>query len=251
MYALITGASSGIGREMAIQLAEKNVDLILVARRHERLMNLREAIVNKYGVDVVTYPIDLNNEQSLYTLHNSCQQYDVRIVVNCAGFGKMGLFHDIPLEEDLDMIKTNVTAVHVLTKLFSKSMTRGVILNVASIAAFSPVPLLSTYGATKAYVQSLSRAVNYEMKRSGRPIRVITMCPGPVNTEFNKVAHGSFLMPGMSAKKCAKYAVDGIFGNKEMVLPGFVPKATHILSKIIPTAIQLPIEYFVEQCKKK
>ena len=250
MYALITGASSGIGKEMAIQLAEKDVNLILVARRHERLLDLQKTIQKTHPVNVIVYPIDLTNEPSLYALHKSCQNYDVRIVVNCAGFGKMGLFLDTPLEEELDMIKTNVTAVHILTKLFADSMQRGVILNVASIAAFAPVPLLSAYGATKAYVQSLSRAVNYELKKSGKNVRVTTLCPGPVDTEFNAVAHGGFKIPGMPPKKCAKYAVDGIFHKKELILPGFVPKAMHILSRITPTALQLPIEYFIESCKK-
>lgn len=250
MYAVITGASSGIGKEMAKLLAEKNYNLILAARREDRLKELKQEIQNEHSVEVILCPTDLCKTEDIHRLYEESISYNPDIIINCAGFGKMGMFLDIPLEEDLDMIQTNVTALHILTKRFASSMKEGVILNVASIASFAPVPLLSTYGATKAYVQSLSRAVNYEMKRSHKNVHVMTLCPGPIATEFCKVAHGGFTVPEASAESVAKKAIRGIFKKKNMVVPGFFPKFCHVGYKLLPNSWIFPSEYSSQVCKK-
>ena len=249
MYVLVTGASSGIGREMARCFAACGCDLILAARRLERLQEIGAELAADYGCHVIVKQTDLTNERQVRALHAACLPFDPQIVVNCAGFGKMGYFSDIKLEDELDMIQTNVTAVHILTKLFAKTMSEGTILNVSSIASFAPVPLLAAYGATKAYVQSLSRAVNYELKKQHKPVRVAVLCPGPVSTEFNDVANATFRIPSMTAQTCARLAVDGIFAGKGVVLPGFIPHAMNLLAKLTPAAIVMPIEYVGEKAK--
>ena len=251
MYVLITGASSGIGREMARCFAECGYDLILAARRLERLQELGAELADTYGCHVLTKQTDLTDEHQVRALHAACLPLDPEIVVNCAGFGKMGYFSDIALEDELDMVKTNVTAVHILTKLFAQTMSEGTILNVSSIASFAPVPLLAAYGATKAYVQSLSRAVNYELKKQGKPVQVAVLCPGPVSTEFNDVADATFRIPAMSAKTCAWLAVDGILSHRKVILPGLIPHAMNVLAKITPASIVMPIEFLGEKAKMK
>ena len=251
MYVLITGASSGIGREMARCFAECGCDLILAARRLERLQELGSELAATYGCHVIVKQTDLNDEHQVRALHAACLPLDPTVVVNCAGFGKMGYFTDISLEDELDMIKTNVTAVHILTKLFAQTMSKGTILNVSSIASFAPVPLLAAYGATKAYVQSLSRAVNYELKKQGKPVQVAVLCPGPVSTEFNDVADASFRIPAMSAKTCARLAVNGIFAARNVILPGLIPHAMNILAKLTPAALVMPFEFLGEKAKMK
>ncbi len=249
MYVLITGASSGIGREMARCFAECGCDLILAARRLERLQELGAGLADTYGCHVLTKQTDLTDEHQVRALHAACLPLDPAVVVNCAGFGKMGYFSDIALEDELDMVKTNVTAVHILTKLFAQTMNEGTILNVSSIASFAPVPLLAAYGATKAYVQSLSRAVNYELKKQDKPVQVAVLCPGPVSTEFNDVANASFRIPAMSAKTCAWLAVDGILSHRKVILPGLIPHAMNVLAKLTPAALVMPIEYIGEKAK--
>ncbi len=249
MYVLITGASSGIGREMARCFAEVGCDLILAARRLERLQELGAELADEYGCHVLIKQTDLNDERQVQALHAACLPLDPSVVVNCAGFGKMGYFTNITLEDELNMIKTNVTAVHILTKLFAKTMSEGTILNVSSIASFAPVPLLAAYGATKAYVQSLSRAVNYELKKQGKPVKVAVLCPGPVSTEFNDVADATFRIPSMAASTCAWFAVNGILSNRNVILPGFIPHAMNLLAKLTPAALVMPFEFIGEKAK--
>lgn len=249
MYALITGASSGIGKEMAKQLAERGTNIILVARRIHRLTYLKKALEQKYKIHVVTMQFDLSVKENCYALFDACREYPVRILINNAGFGKAGRFDHIPLDEELSMINTNVTAVHILTKLFASHMKNGRILNVASIAGFVPTPLMSTYGATKSYVLSLSRAVNYEMKRTGKNVHVSVLCPGPVATEFNAVAGADFSLRSLSASQCAKEAIDGLFKKKDIIIPGLMTKIMRQLSRITPENLLLPIEYIVQTKK--
>ncbi len=249
MYAVVTGASSGIGREIAFELARKHVDIILVARRLERLITLKSEIEEKYAVDVVCYPCDLTNENRCYQLFEDCKQYPVGVLINNAGFGKTGNFTDIPLDEEISMIQTNITALHILTKLFANHMSKGYILNVASIAAFCPVPIMATYGATKAYVLSLSRAINYELKLQKKEVSVSVLCPGPVDTEFNEVAGANFTLRSISAKDCAKVAVQGLIRRQEVIVPDNTTKLMRYLSKFAPTKLALPIEYQIQMKK--
>lgn len=249
MYALITGASSGIGMELAKQLALKNYDMIITARRMENLLRLKEEINNISPVDVIVKSCDLSVPENCMNLVEECRNYHVTLVVNNAGFGKVGPFEKIALEDELRMISTNITALHIFTKLFSQSMDQGLILNVGSIAGFQPDPMMSTYGATKSYVIKLSRAVNYEFKRQGKNVHISVLCPGPVDTEFNKVAGCTFNLRSISAKRCAKVALRGLFKKKSVIIPGFSEKLAHFFVKFIPTRLVLPVEIKMQSQK--
>ena len=167
MKALITGASSGIGRDMARVLADKGYDLILVARNVERLEALKEELKNEYKVNVEYLSIDLSKRENCLDLYNKVK--DIDILVNNAGLGDFGEFSETELTKDFSIIDTNITSVHILTKLYLKDMKEknsGKILNVASIAGFMPGPLMATYYASKNYVVRLSEAIREELHKS-------------------------------------------------------------------------------------
>jgi hypothetical protein len=249
MYALITGASSGIGREMALMLAKKGYSLILVARREERLIKLKNQLTARYSIEVETAVYDLSKREDCLSLCKAYQAYPVEVLVNGAGFGKIGYITETPLEEQLSMIDTNVTALHILSRQFAKQMTHGYILNIASIAAFQPGPFLATYGATKAYVASLSIALGYELKKRGKDISVTTLCPGPVDTEFDSVAGTSFSLPSISAKECAKAGLIGMFRKQRLVVPSLAIKASYLATKLSPLEAVLPVTYRIQHSK--
>lgn len=249
MYALVTGASSGIGLEIAKLLARRRYNLILVARRENRLINLKKHLESKYNINVITKECDLSKEENCYQLFEDSKELDVRVLINNAGFGKIGYFDTIPLENELDMIRTNIIAPHILTKLFIKEKTEGFILNVASMAGFQPGPVMATYGATKAYLLNLSLSVNYELQRSNKSIHITTLCPGPVDTEFNKVANADFNLSSITARQCAKEAVRGLFERKEVVVPSINMKLLRIASKLAPLKIILPMEFRIQTKK--
>ena len=251
MYALITGASSGIGREMAILLGRQGYDLILVARRTDRLLKLQEKLAKHMDIQVLIKPYNLSERKNCIQLHEECKGLDVRIVVNNAGFGKVGDSFVLPLEEELEMIDTNIVAVHTLTKLFAKTMIKGNILNVASIAAFYPIPLMSTYGATKSYVVNYSKACNYELKRQGKPVHVSVLCPGPVDTEFDQVANVTQSLGNISARECAKAGLQGMFAGKTLIYPKKMTGMLAMISGMLPDAIILPVEYYLQNKKRK
>ncbi|SFR98188.1 hypothetical protein SAMN05661086_03043 [Anaeromicropila populeti] len=251
MYAIITGASSGIGKEISTLLAARKYNLILVARRKDRLELLKSKLEKKYSISVYIEVMDLNNAKNCFLLFEKYKAFPLSILVNNAGFGKVGHFSDCSLQNELDMIQTNIVALHILTKLFIKNVNRGNILNVASMAAYTPSPVLATYGATKSYVYSLSRAINYELKKQHKAIHITTLCPGPVDTEFHAVANASMSMHLQDVKSCAKAAVDGMFHNKSVVIPGFSMRLLHILIKISPVSWALPLEYLIQSSKKQ
>ena len=204
MKALITGASSGIGRDMARELAKRGCDLILVARRRNRLEEIKNEIT---GVSVETIECDVSTEENCIKLYNSVKDKGVDMLVNNAGFGLAGEFLSTDLNKELNMIKTNVVAVHMLTKLFLKDFAekdRGIILNVASSAAYMAGPYLSTYYATKNYVRRLTEAVYRELKEKNSNVSVSVLCPGPVNTEFNDVANVKFALKRLSSEYVAR-----------------------------------------------
>lgn len=235
--ALITGASSGIGREIALLLAARGYGLILTARREDRLQALAQKIQAEYKVDTVVLAADLADRAACKALHERAARYDVEVLINNAGFGACGDFAGLPLDNELAMLDTNVAAVHILTKLFLRDFVRkdrGYILNVASSAGLMPGgPWMATYYATKAYVLSLTRAVAQELAEKKSRVRVCALCPGPVDTEFNAVAKVKFSMKGISSARCAKIAVEGLFKGKRVILPGMpiaaLPVAIHLL----------------------
>ena len=248
MKALITGASSGIGRSFAYILADMGYDLILVARRKNKM----EAIKNSVSVNTDIYSIDISTTFNCHKLYNAVKNEDIDIIINAAGFGLIGDFKDTNLDRELDMIDLNIKAVHTLTKLFLKDFVkkdRGYILNVASLAAFEPGPLMATYYATKAYVYSLTTAINYELKKINSNVYVGCLNPGPVDTEFNKVAKVKFNLKSQTSDYVVKYAINKMFKKKKIIIPGFRIKLGYIASKFLPINLILHYTYNAQEKK--
>lgn len=249
MYAMITGASSGIGREMAILLAKRGYDLILIARRQKRLEELKSKLQKRYSIHIELGVYDLSSRDSCLALCEKYKDYPIEILINGAGFGKVGYITEVPLKSQLSMIDTNITALHILSQQFAKQMKKGYILNIASIAAFQPGAFLATYGATKAYAASFSMALGYELKKQHKNISVTTLCPGPVATEFDAVAGTNFSLPSISARECAKKGLRGMFQKKRLVLPSFTTKSSYLAVKLAPLALVIPLTYRIQKSK--
>lgn len=245
MKALITGASSGIGKNMAYVLANKGIDLILVARNKDELLKIKANV--KVNVEVIE--LDLLKEKNVFKLYEMCKDRSIDILINNAGFGLFGLFTETDLARELEMIDLNIKAYHILTKLFLKDFVEkdnGYILNVASSAGFMAGPRLSTYYATKNYVLKLTMAINEELRQSGSNVVVSALCPGPVNTNFNKVAHGEFSIKEASPKYVAEYAINKLFKKKMIIIPTFRIKLGIFLLRILPYRIQLIYCYHIQ-----
>ena len=240
MKVLITGASSGIGYSMAKYLNNLGYELVLVARNKKKLEKIRDEL----GSNIKVISMDLSILDNCIKLHDMVR--DVDILINNAGFGLFGEFYDIDLDKELDMIDINIKALHVLSKLYLSDMIirdSGRILNVASIAGFMPGPLLSTYYATKNYVVRLSQGIREELRVSKSNVRVSVLCPGPVKTNFDNVAGVKFSLKGMDSDYVAKYAIDKMFKNKFIIVPGLSIKMLRVLSKIIPDSLLVRFVY--------
>ena len=248
MKALITGASSGIGKDMARYLASLGHDLILVARRKERLEELQKEL----KVKVRIIPLDLEKEENCYQLYEQVKKEDIDILINNAGFGLFGMFDKTDLNRELEMIDLNIKAVHILTKLFLQDFVkkdRGYILNVASSAGFLAGPRLNTYYATKNYVLKLTMAIYEELRHQNSHVVISALCPGPVATEFNKVAHGKFSLKEMPSPKVAKIAIDKLFKKKLLIIPGLSNKVGIFLARFLPYKWQLKFVYQIQKRK--
>lgn len=248
MKALVTGASSGIGYEIAKYLSDLNYDLIVVARDKGKLDSLVKEV--KTQVKIIT--LDLNVEENCLKLYKMCKDDNVDILVNNAGFGLFGKFTETDLEVELNMINTNIKAVHILTKLFLKDMKKrnsGYILNVSSAASFQPGPLMATYYATKAYVLRLTTALYEEQRREKTNIVVSVLCPGPVKTNFNNIANVEFSVKPLSSKYVAKYAINQMFKRKLIIIPGLYMKLSYIFSRFLPIKSILKITYNIQRKK--
>lgn len=248
MKALITGASSGIGRDMARYLSKLGYDLVIVARNKGALDNLKKEL--KTNVEVVE--MDLSKNENCYKLYEQVKNVD--ILINNAGFGLFGNFTETDLEKEISMIETNIIALHILTKLYLKDMVKknnGHILNVASIAGFMPGPLMASYYASKNYVVSLTRAIRKELKKNKSSVKLSLLCPGPVNTNFNSVANVKFKAKGLSSEYVAKYAVDKMLKNKFIILPGISIKFAKFFAKIMPSNLIEEFCYHIQVAKNK
>lgn len=248
MKALITGASSGIGRDMAISLARRGYDLILVARREERLCELAARL----PVHVETIALDLAAKGSCRALYERVKGEDIDILVNNAGKGLFGAFDETDLGQELEMLSVNIKAVHILTKLFLpdfKAKNRGHILNVASSAAFLPGPLLSSYYASKAYVLRLSQAISEELRRCGSRVKISVLCPGPVQTEFDKVADVTFSSPALKSADVAEYAVREMLKGRLVIVPGVQMKFLRTAERFVPDKLLLRAVWHVQKRK--
>ncbi len=249
MKALITGAGSGIGRDMAKYLALKGYDLILVGRDKSKL----EELQNLLKVNSQIIIADLSDSTKVKEVYVMTKNENIDILVNNAGFGAFGNFYETDLNTEIDMVNTNVVAVHLLTKLYLRDMVKrdsGYILNVASSAAFGPGPLMATYYATKAYVNNLTEAINEELRRAGSKVFVCSLCPGPVDTNFNNVAGVRFGVKAMKSDEVARYAIDSMFKKKVVITPGFKMKMALFGRRFISRKMIRKITYNIQKSKQ-
>lgn len=250
MKALITGASSGIGKDIAKELAKRGYDLVLVARNTERLNQVKEDIEKNSKVKIEIVSKDISLDENCIELFNEFKNID--ILINNAGFGGYGEFDESDLDKELQMIKTNIVAYHVLTKFYLKEMkktNKGKILNVASIAGFMPGPLMATYYSTKAYVVRLSQAIREELRRDKSKVKISILCPGPVDTNFNSVANVKFAIKGRTSEFVAKYTVKKLLKGKFYIFPGIEIKLGIFFAKIIPHKLIAKITYILQKQK--
>jgi len=233
MKVLITGASSGIGENLAKYMSSLGYDLFLVSRDKIKT----EKIFKNLKVKVKSFELDLTKEENCFKLYEEVKNENIDILINNAGFGDAGNFSETNLEKELDMINLNVKAYHILTKLFLKDFVKrdyGRILNVASIAGFMPGPYMATYYATKAYVLNLTIATYEELKQSHSNVKICALCPGPVKTNFNNVANVKFSIGSLESSYVSKYAIDQMFKNKLIIIPGIGMKVNKVFVRIMP-----------------
>lgn len=250
MKAIITGASSGLGKEFAIQLSKLGYDLVLVARRKDKLKEIKQQL--ETNVEIVC--LDLSFPTNCIKLYKKYKKDNIDLFINNAGFGVFGEFDETPLDKELEMIDTNIIAVHTLTKLFLQKFKKdnsGHILNVASSAAFQPGPLMSSYYASKAYVYNLSAAIYEELRKDNSNVRISVLCPGPVNTEFNDVAGVKFGVKALESNNVVQYTIKMMQKGKLRIIPGFSMRLLIFLEKFVPYKLLLKITYKIQKKKVK
>ncbi|MCD8355596.1 MAG: SDR family oxidoreductase [Clostridia bacterium] len=247
--ALITGASSGIGRDIARELSRRGWRLLLVARRRDRLEELSKELHTPCRV----YVCDISREENCHWLYEHTKEQDVSFLVNAAGFGLFGNFVDTDLNREMEMIDVNIKAVHILTKLFLQDFVKkdaGCILNVASSAGFMAGPLLSTYYATKNYVVRLSEAISEELRSMGSAVTISCLCPGPVDTEFNQTAGvAGFSVKALASEKVARLAVRQALAGKLLIIPGAAVRLGAVFSRFVPEKPLLRIVHGIQKGK--
>ena len=250
MKALVTGASSGIGRDMAIYLGELGYDVILVSRDENRLKETASKILTKTEI----YPCDLTGRDNCFRLYEKYKNEDIDLLVNGAGFGLFGNTWETDINKEMKMIDVNINALHILTKLFLGDMVKkdkGRILNIASSAGFFAGPVLNTYYATKNYVLKWTEAIYEELRRAKSNVHISCLCPGPVDTNFNKVAGGSFTVKALDSEYVSKYAIDRCLKNKLLIIPGFGVRCGVFFNRFLPTKLSLKIVYNIQKKKVK
>ena len=249
MQALITGASSGMGREMALYLGSLGWDLILVARRGDRLINLKDELPKNIQVQTVAMDISVTeNAKSLYNRFSG----SVDMLINNAGFGLYGEFTSLDLDRELSLINTNITAVLILTKLFLRDFVKrdsGIVLNVASSAGFLAGPLMASYYASKKYVVRLTQAIYEELRRKKSNVKISAFCPGPVKTEFNDAAGVNFAIKGIDQKYASKYAIDKALKGKLIIMPTFTMRSANFFMRFLPQKLLTRISYHIQRKK--
>ena len=248
-FVIVTGASAGIGADLARCLAEQGHDLALVARRRERLEELAAELTGAHDISIDVFACDLADDAARAKLITDVQASGrfVAGVCNNAGFGSFGRLWQLERDREQEMVRTNVLALHDLTMAFLPAMVdrgEGAILNVASIAGYQPLPGNATYAATKAFVQSFSEAVHAELAGTG--VSVTTLNPGPVATEFSQVANveeAESRLPGfvaVSSEEVAAAAIGAMIRGRRTVVPGLVTKALGISGRLTPRSVLLP-----------
>lgn len=252
MKALITGAGSGIGREMSIYLDSISYDLILVDKDSSSLESLKN-ILKKEHKYIVT---DLSDMKKVKDLYIFTKKDDIDMLINNAGFGLYGDYNSCDILTELTMIEVNIKALHMLTRMYLKDMTKknsGYILNVASSAGLlKGGPLMSCYYATKSYVTSFTCAIYEELRRNKSKVVISCLCPGPVNTNFNKTSGASFNIKSLNARDVAIYGLKKMYIDKKLIIvPGFSVRLGVFITRFIPTKTILKITYKIQRKKGK
>ena len=246
---LLTGASTGIGLEMAKQLAAKKFNLILVARSLDKLQTLQKDLIAKEGIEVQIFAKDLSNKANAISLYNEIKNQNIIVdmLVNNAGVGLYGEFIETSLETELDMIELNVSSLVALTKLFAQDMVvrkSGKIMNVASLLAFLPFPYYSVYSATKAFVLAFSETLAAELEGTG--VTITTLCPGPVDTPFNSDAmlktNAYQSNKPKPADEVAKVGIELLLHGKGKKLVGFNNWFISNLPRFMPDGLMMKIK---------
>ena len=241
---VITGASSGIGTELARGLARRGYPLVLVARRQERLDGLADELRTQYSVGADVFPLDLSDAGARQKLAERLRTEPIAGLCNSAGFGTSGVFQTLPVERESEEVVLNSLALMELTHAALPGMVErgaGAVLNIASIAGFQPMPFMAVYSATKAFVQTFSEAVHEELHGTG--VSVTVLCPGPVPTEWSEIASAerfSIPLAQVSPHDVADEAIRGMLSGKRSVVPGIVPKAVSIGGRYVPRSLLLP-----------
>ena len=230
-WALVTGASSGIGEEFARRFALNGMNLILVARRKERLEKLSQELTSRYNIKVVIVPIDLTSENFLDELKNYTKDIEIGILVNNAGFGSNGEFIDASPEKEAEMVKLNCLAPTILTHYFVKQMVerkKGAIIFLGSVVGFQPTPFMATYSATKAFNSFLGDSLWYELKKYN--IDVLSLNPGGTSTEFQRLANSG---TGPMQRTCVQVVTTALkaLGKKPSVVDGLYNKVLAVSSR--------------------
>jgi short-subunit dehydrogenase len=242
--ALITGASSGIGAEFARQLARDGVDVVLVARRADRLEELAVELREEHSIVVDVMPLDLNDSAARAELSDRIRREPVAGLCNSAGFGTSGPFHTLPIDREREEVTLNALALMELTHAALPGMVdrgAGAVLNIASVAGFQPLPGMAVYSATKAFVQTFSEAVHEELHGTG--VSCTVLCPGPVPTEWAEIAdtdQWSIGIAQVSPSDVAEAAINGMLEGKRSVVPGLVPKIVGLGGRFTPRTVLLP-----------
>lgn len=248
MKALITGATSGIGKKIAENLNGRGWELILTGRNKAVLEEMQERLGR---CEIIT--ADLSRKSEVYKVYEFCRGKNVDMLVNNAGFGIFGRFSETDLDRELEMLSVNITAVHMLMKLFLhdfRERDKGIILNVASSAAYLTGPLMSSYYASKSYVLKLSAAVAEELRREGSRVKISVLCPGPVDTEFNNRAGVSFSMKPISADYAAECGIKAALSGKLIAVPGLIIRLGTIGAKMLPHKLTARLVYGMQERKK-
>ena len=248
MKALITGATSGIGQSIARKLSERGWELIITGRNEKILKAMQTELPTRTEIIAA----ELSEKSEVFKVYNFCKGKSVDMLVNNAGYGIFGKFDETNLYDELDMINVNITALHILTKLFLRDFKKrnsGIILNVASSAGFMTGPLLSSYYASKNYVVRLSLAIAEELRRDRSKVGITVFCPGPVDTNFNNRAGVSFSVKPISADFAAEYAIEKALAGKLIAIPTLSMKAGIFCTRLVPQKLLSAVAYHIQKSK--
>ncbi len=249
MKALITGATSGIGKSMARQLDKRGWSLILTGQNEKVLEELKNELK-----DAEVIKADLSKKSEVFRVYDFCRDKGIDMLVNNAGYGLYGRFEDIDMEDELGLINVNIVAVHILTKLFLRDFKKhdhGMILNVASSAGFMTGPLMASYYASKNYVVRLSMAIAEELRRDKSKVSITLLCPGPVDTNFNNRAGVSFSVKPITADQAAECAINRAIAGKLLAIPGFYVRAAVWGSRFVPHKLLSAMVYNIQHSKSR